>query len=166
LNLDFRCIRPAPDLAAHVRHYWVLVGRASGAPNHPVFPDGCGEIFFNLGATTHVLQRPGPLTAQPRAMLVGQMTRPLHMVPGGDLGVGGMKLAPGGAAAILGEASAAVRDRTNALSDLDPAAHPCVGGQLDGCTSDEQIGAVRFTRGSRLPARDGPGRAPRSRRGS
>ena len=45
-------------------------------------------------------------------MLVGQMTRPLHMVPGGDLRAVGIKLAPWGAAAILGEASAAVRDRT------------------------------------------------------
>jgi AraC-like DNA-binding protein len=143
LNLEFRRIEPAPDLAAHVRHYWVLLGGASGGPGHPVFPDGCGEIVFNLGsAPAHELQWSGRLTAQPRAMLVGQMTRPLQMVPGGALRMVGIKLAPWGAAAILGEASSALRDRTAALSDIDPTALPNLGEQLDGCSEGDQIGAV------------------------
>jgi AraC-like DNA-binding protein len=142
LNLEFRRIAPAPDLAPHVRHYWVLRGEASGAPGHPVFPDGCGEIVFNLGAPAHELERSGRLTAQPCAMLVGQMTRPLQMVPGGTLRMVGIKLAPWGAAAIIGEASAALRDRTAALSDIDPAVLPHLGEQLDGCCQDNQIGAV------------------------
>jgi len=142
VNLEFRRLEPAPDLAAHVRHYWVLRGGRSDAPAHPVFPDGCGEIVFNLGVPAHELQQSGRLAAQPREMLVGQMTRPLQMVPGEVLRVVGIKLAPWGAAAILGEASAAVRDRTVALSDIDPAAPAHVGEQLDGCTCDDQIGAV------------------------
>ncbi len=142
LNLEFRRIEPAPDLAAHVRHYWVLFGGVSDQPAHPVFPDGCGEIVINLGAPAHELQRSGRLTAQPCAMLVGQMTRPLHLVPGGPLRMVGIKLAPWGAAVILGEASAAVRDQTVALSDIDPGALAHLGEQLDGCRDDAAIAAV------------------------
>jgi AraC-like DNA-binding protein len=142
LNLEFRRIEPAPDLAAHVRHYWVLRGERSDALAHPVFPDGCGEIVFNLGAPVYELQQSGRPTAQPRAMLVGQMTRPLAMVPAGALRMVGIKLAPWGAAAILGEASVAVRDRTIALSDLDRATLGRLGDQLDGCGCDDQVGTV------------------------
>ncbi|MFL5495417.1 MAG: DUF6597 domain-containing transcriptional factor, partial [Gemmatimonadales bacterium] len=101
MNLEFRCIEPAPDLAVFVRHYWVLRGGRLEAPVHPVFPDGCGEIIFNLGATTHELQRSGRLTPQPRVMLVGQMTRPLHMAPSGALRVVGIKLAKLGCASFM-----------------------------------------------------------------
>jgi AraC-like DNA-binding protein len=142
LKLEFRRIEPAPDLAAHVRHYWVLLGGAPAEPAHPVFPDGCTEIVFNLGPPANELQASGRAAIQPLVMLVGQMTRPLHLVPGGALRMVGVKLAPWGAAAILGEASAAVRDRTIALSDIDPAALPQVAEQLDGCTGDDQIAVV------------------------
>ena len=70
------------------------------------------------------------------------MTRPLQMVPSGALRMVGIKLAPWGAAAIIGEASAAVRDRTVALSDIDPVALADIGEQLDGCSGDDHIGAV------------------------
>lgn len=103
---------------------------------------GAAEIVFNLGPLTHERQPSGRLTAQPLTMLVGQMTRPLDMVPGGMLRIVGIKLAPWGAAAILGEASAAVRDRTVALSDIDPALLPETGDQLHACRGDDQIGAV------------------------
>jgi AraC-like DNA-binding protein len=142
LNLTFRCIEPAPDLAAYVRHYWILLGGASGGPAHPVFPDGCGEIVFNLGSLTHEREPSGRLAVQPRAMLVGQMTRPLDMVPGGDLRIVGIKLAPWGAAAIVGEASSALRDRTIALSDVDPALLARSGERLEECRDDDQVRAV------------------------
>jgi AraC-like DNA-binding protein len=141
-TLEFRCIEAAPDLEAHVRHYWVLLGGTAAAAAHPVFPDGCSEIVFNLGSLTHERQPSGRLTVQPWAMLVGQMTRPLDIVPGGTLRMVGIKLAPWGAAAILGEASAAVRDRTLALSDIDPALPLQIGDQLEACRGDDEVGAV------------------------
>ncbi|MGH7526379.1 MAG: AraC family transcriptional regulator [Gemmatimonadales bacterium] len=142
MPLEFRQIAPAPDLRAHVRHYWVLQGEASGAPAHPVFPDGCGEIVFNLGPSAHELHESGRSTVQPAAMLVGQMTRPVHIMPGGVLRMVGIKLAPWGAAAMLGEAGATVRDRTIALSEVHPGALEEVPERLDDCGSGDELGAV------------------------
>ena len=80
LNLEFRRIEPAPDLAAHVRHYWVLLGGAPAEPAHPVFPDGCTEIVFNPSATVaglseYLWRLEQPAHAVANAFFVGAINR-------------------------------------------------------------------------------------------
>ena len=82
MSVEFRQIQPAADLTPHIRHYWVLRGETSGAPLHPIFPDGCPEIVFNLGPPTREQLPSGNPVIQPAAMLVGQMTRPVRVLPG------------------------------------------------------------------------------------
>lgn len=145
MSLEYRQIEPAADLAPYVRHYWVLRGEAPPASLHPVFPDGCGEIVFNLGPAAREQEAPGHLVVQPRAMLVGQMTRPVRLVPGATLRMVGVKLAPWGAAALLGEEGVRVRDTTAALDELGAHSLQTVGERLCGCMSWLEAGLVLDT---------------------
>lgn len=118
MQLSFRQLRPAADLALFVREYWVLQGDAAGGAPHPIFPDGRPELVFNLGAPVAELgadRRPRLL--QPPAIFVGQMTGPVHIAPSGRLNMVGVKLAPWGAAAFIDGAAGELRNRTVALGD-------------------------------------------------
>ena len=145
MSIEFLQIEPAGDLKPYVRHYWVLRGEAPPAPLHPVFPDGCGEIVFNLGPPARELLPSGALVVQPAAMLVGQMTRPVRLVPGAILRMVGVKLAPWGAAALLGEESVRVRDATAALGDLGSNPLRALGERMVACVSDLEVGQVLDT---------------------
>ncbi|MGH7497364.1 MAG: DUF6597 domain-containing transcriptional factor [Gemmatimonadales bacterium] len=118
MNLEYRQVAPAPGLRPYVRHYWLLAGTGLNADAHPVFPDGCPEIVFNLGPPSIELLPSGRRSTQPAAMLVGQMLRPVLMVPGSYLRMVGVKLEPWGAAAILGEGSTSVRDASASLGEV------------------------------------------------
>lgn len=158
MNLEFRRLLPAVDLAPHVRHYWVLAGDALGAPAHPIFPDGCGEMVFNLGPATRELCPSGVSAVQPTAMLVGQMTRPVRIVPGPTMSMVGVKLAPWGAAVVLGEEAPALRDGTAGLQDLGAGALVPLLERLHGCRDDDEIGetldtAIRARLAASTPSR-------------
>ncbi len=118
MSFEFRRIQPAQDLAPFIRSYWVLRGPTGGDPLHPVFPDGCAEIVFNLGPPTSEELPSGKPVIQPIAMLVGQMTRPVRVLAGTMMSMVGVKLAPWGAAAILGSEAVLVRDQTAGLEEL------------------------------------------------
>lgn len=142
MTIDFRQVEPAADLRLYVRHYWVLRGRASPVPMHPIFPDGCGEIVFNLGPPARELLPTGRSVVQPGAMLVGQMTRPVQLAPGPTLRMIGVKLAPWGAAALLGESSVLIRDATAALDALGSGRIRTLADRLEQCADDREIGLV------------------------
>lgn len=142
MSLEFRLIVPAAALRRVVRHYWVLAGDGLAEDAHPIFPDGCAELVFNLGPVSCELLPSGETLRQPHAMLVGQMTRPVQVVPGKAMRMVGVKLAPWGAAAILGPHGARVRDAVAALGDVGSAQLTRLGDRLDGCASDPEIAAV------------------------
>ncbi len=141
MSVEFRRIRPAQDLAPFIRHYWVLRGETAGDPLHPVFPDGCAEIVFNLGPPTSEELPSGEPMIQPIAMLVGQMTRPVRVLPGAMMSMVGVKLAPWGAAAILGSEAVLVRDQTAGLEELGAGSLTLLREQLAEC-GDDQVGEI------------------------
>ncbi len=97
----YREIAPSPTLAPFVRCVWHLRGPADPAREpQPIVPDGCVEIVLNCADPFARVN--GETHHQPRAMLVGQLTGPVVVVPTGAVDVWGVRLHPWSAGACLG----------------------------------------------------------------
>jgi AraC-like DNA-binding protein len=90
---------PAP-LAGLVKTIWTARGtREEFDTPEPIVPDGCIEVIFNLG-DQFINGDSGEL--QPRALLAGQMTRPVMAAPTGNVDLMGVRFWPGRGGAALG----------------------------------------------------------------
>jgi AraC-like DNA-binding protein len=109
---------PSPRLAPFVRRIWTLRASASvTAPPEPIVPDGCVELIFHFGDP--FVQVLGEVeTIQPRAMIVGQATRPTIVGPSGAVDVIGVRFHPWSAATVLRVAAAELRDRVLPMDDV------------------------------------------------
>jgi methylphosphotriester-DNA--protein-cysteine methyltransferase len=110
---------PAP-LARHVECVWFLRAdrpRAAAAPER-IVPDGCAELIIQLAAPCRAARPGEPLTLQPRALLVGPMTRSLFVAPTGAVSTMGIRFRPGGLAPFLSASAGEVAGRGVALDDL------------------------------------------------
>ena len=100
-HLTYREIPPSPPVAPYVRCLWHLKGTpaASNEPQ-PIVPDGCVEIVLNRA--DRFLRVQGETRLQPAAMVVGQLSGPVVVLPSGAVDVWGVRLHPWSAAAFLG----------------------------------------------------------------
>ena len=121
--IAYREIRPSPTLAPFVRCVWHLSGPPSTVPPaQPIVPDGCVEIVLNLGEP--FLRVNGGTVRQPAAMVVGQITGPVVVIPTGVVDVWGVRLQPWGAAAFLAIPSGELRET---VVELDAVAQSLTG---------------------------------------
>jgi AraC-like DNA-binding protein len=106
---------PAPPFAALVERFWLLEGRAVGAPD-AIIPDGRVELVFHYGGAFW-RHRPGrePIR-QPGCLLVGQLLEPVVLNPEGVAGVAAIRLRPSAARTLLGFS---LRDVAGAFVELD-----------------------------------------------
>jgi AraC-like DNA-binding protein len=87
--MHFAYHEPPSQLAAYVKTIWTVSGskREFDTPE-PIVPDGCIEVIFNLG-DQFINSDSGEL--QPRALLAGQMTRPVTAAPTGNVDLLGVR---------------------------------------------------------------------------
>lgn len=50
-NIEYKFIKPAPELADFVESYWMLVNHADEAKEVIILPDGRADIFFSYSST-------------------------------------------------------------------------------------------------------------------
>jgi len=95
-GFEYGEIAPAPHLSEHVRSLWFLRSRGAAESPQLVVPDGCMELVLNCGAVVHqhVL---GRVEVQPRAMLMGEVRRPVLIQPAGAVDMIGVRFVPGAA---------------------------------------------------------------------
>jgi AraC-like DNA-binding protein len=152
--------RPAPpDLAPFVECLWQL-GDAHAAGPRPlerVVPDGCIEIIVHVGPAFRAWRNPAVRDPQPRAFVVGQLTRVLVLEPGPEIDTLGIRLRPAGARAILHVPLGELVDREVPLDDLMGAAGARFPADLMSRESSSE--RFRFAIGF-LRARWASGRAP------
>lgn len=116
-HIEYREIEPSPALAPFVRCLWHLSGVADASHEpQPIVPDGCVEIVLNVG--DRFLRVNGGTHVQPAAMLVGQLTSPVVVIPTGSVDVWGVRFQPWGAAACLAIPVDELREATVALDDV------------------------------------------------
>ena len=150
--IEYREIGPSAAFAPFVRCLWHLSGPASAVPvAQPIVPDGCVEIVLNLGDP--FLRVNGGTVVQPAAMVVGQITGPVVVIPTGVVDIWGVRLHPWGAAACL---AIPVGELRETIVELDAVARSLTGlpsEVYDGQRREHALlGAVeRWIRGRHAP---------------
>lgn len=83
--MEYREFSPSPALHGIVRCYWTLQAdhQSDAAAPEPACPDGSPELIVNLADPFVAIGANGERVTQPRAFLVGQITRPLLVAPTG-----------------------------------------------------------------------------------
>lgn len=86
---------PAPaGLAPRLRCIWVFEGRFKEPHDECIAPDGSPELIFHFGKPYEEADGQGGWRAQPRALLAGNLTKPLVLRAKGQVGVLGLRLWP------------------------------------------------------------------------
>lgn len=117
--MHYREFAPPPAAAALVRCLWTLrdssldafpaphVANGSGegdregdSQGDAAFPDGSPELIINLGDPFEYLAPDGSRILQPRAFLVGQITRPFAVQPSGAVDLVAVRFEAHGAALV------------------------------------------------------------------
>ena len=96
--MRYREIPPTKLLARFIECFWVLESDESSASSQAerILPDGCVELILNLRAPFRERHAAGGEQLQPARFLVGQMTRPVFIVPSGEVLLIGIRFQPGG----------------------------------------------------------------------
>ena len=115
--MDFALHTPPHRSRNVVKTIWRARGtQAEFSEPDPIVPDGCVEIIFNLGD----LFTGDDGAVQPRALLAGQMTRPVVALPTGEVDLLGVRFYTAGAAAALRMPMWELQDRLLDASSVLP----------------------------------------------
>lgn len=126
---------PRGRLAAMVKTIWRARGtRAEFSAPEPIVPDGCVEIVFNLG-DPFIGEDGEP---QPRALLAGQMTRPVVALPTGDVDLLAVRFFTGRAGSALGLRMSELQDRLLDASSIVAGLAPMLD-DLHGIGDDQRL---------------------------
>lgn len=84
--MNYQTFQPHADLKPLVKCYWTLeVPAEKDAPRQRILPDGCIELFFILGDEVKRFTSEDKWIIQPRAMVLGQITKPFFVEPMGHV---------------------------------------------------------------------------------
>jgi hypothetical protein len=106
---SYREIAPSPQLAPYVKCFWRLRATSAAPAIERILPDASFELVFQLGQ---------PFPGQPRAMLMGELRRPVVVQPSCDADVFGVRFHPGGAAPFLTLPAGELRDFMVPMRDV------------------------------------------------
>ncbi|HJS58549.1 MAG TPA: helix-turn-helix domain-containing protein [Vicinamibacteria bacterium] len=100
--MQYRELRPSEPYRDSVECVWIVEGASSvRGPCETIVPDGCAELILHLGER-FAGGFGGALVTQPRAILVGPLSRPfLVSRPRGPILTLGVRFRPGGLRAYL-----------------------------------------------------------------
>jgi AraC-like DNA-binding protein len=87
-----------------------------------VFPDGRCELIFNFAEPFHAESKTG-WTRQPQSFLVGQITGPMTLRPGGPAKILGIRFHPYGATQMLNLPANEITDQQISLPELSHQLH-------------------------------------------
>jgi AraC-like DNA-binding protein len=115
--LQYRELRPRSPLGRFVECFWFAEGDGRDAPVQTIVPDGCPELIVHFGEPF------GRWTGdraelQPRAFVVGELTRALRLQPSARVSTMGVRFRPSGLRAFLGAPLHELTDRTTPLDAL------------------------------------------------
>lgn len=117
--MEYHEYEPADALRAMVRCYWAIAADEApvDAPPEPAFPDGSPELILNAADPFVATASDGTRTVQPKAILVGQITRPLVVGPSGRVDLFAVRFHADGAALLCDDLST-LTDRWIAVDAL------------------------------------------------
>jgi len=110
---------PPPPLDQIVHCFWFLRGNARDARAEPVVCDGRIDIILHFADPFARVHGDGSVSPQADALVAGQLTAPLHIVPLGEIDVVGIRLRTAAASALLRAPLAELTDDVAPLSAVD-----------------------------------------------
>lgn len=114
---------PRPELAHLVKCVWNYAAGTAETEGRPerIVPDGNPELVIHYGHPFSEFAPDQTKRTQPRAFMMGQMTRPLALDPSqGAPGIVGVRFHPAGSRAMIGAAMEEFTDRRLNVEDLAP----------------------------------------------
>ena len=129
--MQYTARRPTPPLDRYVECFWALEGEGSPGSVERVLPDGCVEWILHVGDPwSRLVEEPsGALRRemQPRAFVVGQLSRYLLLEPGRRVHTFAVRFRPAGAALLTDGGVDALTNRQERIENVLGAA----GGELN-----------------------------------
>lgn len=117
--MNYQTFEPHPDLAALVKCHWTLEVPASpDTQKQRIIPDGCMEMFFILGDDVKRFTSEDQFIIQPRAMVVGQITKPFFIQPVGYVNTFAIRFYPYGFANFIQVPIIELADKETSLNEL------------------------------------------------
>jgi AraC-like DNA-binding protein len=118
--VHYREIQPRPPLDRFLECFWFVDAEAppSDGPADRIVPDGCPELIVHLDDPFERVEESGRRLRQARSVLVGALTRPLHVKPAGRVRTMGMRFRPFGLSAFTEIPMHELTDETTALADV------------------------------------------------
>jgi AraC-like DNA-binding protein len=118
--LDYREVRPRPPLDRFLECFWFVDAAppSPAAPPERIVPDGCPEVIVHAGDPFERVDDRGIGMLQPRSFLVGTLTRPLLVRPGGRVRTMGIRFRPFGLSAFTDIPMHELTDKATALGDV------------------------------------------------
>ena len=114
--MRYTVMTPPPPLDGPIECLWRLDGKGTGLPAETIVPDGCMEIVLHCAGRFEEVDERGAGARQPRAFVVGQLTRSLLVRPAARVETWGIRFRPGGAAAFL---EGGMQELTGRVVDLE-----------------------------------------------
>jgi AraC-like DNA-binding protein len=114
-------VRPNDYLAPFIECFWILEAEHAAlthAVPEKILPDGCAEIILNFAAPFRAIDQNGLSEIQPSHFLVGQMTRPIFIMPTGEVRLIGIRFQPGGTFPFIDVPLGDVIDSVNELGAI------------------------------------------------
>jgi len=157
--LHYRELRPRSPLHRFVECFWFVSGDGRGAPVETIVPDGCPELIVH-GGEPFRRWHGERAERQPKAFLVGELTRALRVQPGARISTMGIRFRPSGLGAFLGAPLHELTDRTTPIDALWGRSGRALEAQLQEAPSDEQrVEVAEEFLLARLAVGTGPDRA-------
>jgi hypothetical protein len=117
--MNYQTFQPHPDLQALVKCYWTLeVPAEPEAPKQRIIPDGCIEMAFVLGDDIRRYTSETSFVLQPRAMVIGQITKPFFIQPIGYVNTFAIRFYPYGFANFIETPIKSLSDKETSLAEL------------------------------------------------
>lgn len=117
--MNYQTYLPHPDLAPLVKFYWTLeVPYDPAHERQKIIPDGCVEMTFNLADPIRRYTSDTDYVLHPRAMVMGQRTKPYHILPTGHVDSFAICFYPYGFANFLSAPLKSLTDKEVPIKDL------------------------------------------------
>ena len=116
--MNYQEIRPGKRLRQHIKCYYIYESESPASFEDTVFPSGCVEIIFNLGAGSWQTAANDVFVTTPPIELWGQIIRPLSIRSLGKNTMLGIRFLPHAAACFLKENIESFNNQVVDFTDL------------------------------------------------
>lgn len=117
--MDYQTFSPHPNLSSFVKCYWLLeLSKENSYQRQRIIPDGCMEMVFILGDDIRRYTNENDYILQPRACVIGQITKPFWIEPTGTVKTFAVRFYPYGFVNFVSQPVESLANQETTLDQL------------------------------------------------